>query len=152
MITVERATRVAIPAAVLFDLFLVPKKQRLLCQGYVDDISGGGIEIGSVRTYHAGGHIGAGQVRERLDKCDPERMELEFLMVDTGDLVPFADYRGLVRITHAGPNACIAMLRSTFVPVDVDAETARQISERNYDLVFANLKRLRCIGGEVTLS
>jgi hypothetical protein len=79
-------------------------------------------------------------VKERLDHYDEANMEIMFRITDTGDVVPFADYCGYAKIIPAGASACVLLMRSTFVPVDMPEDAARAVSEENYRLFIANVR------------
>jgi hypothetical protein len=142
MIVNERAVSIAAPADTVWRLFATEEGQRELTRGFVSAITFQGQGIGSVRTMRTQGHIAAGQLEERLSKFDPQRYELEYEITDTGGVVPFADYHGWVKLTPAGPRACVLALRSSFIAVDVTEADALAVSKANFDLVFDNVKRL----------
>jgi hypothetical protein len=87
-------------------------------------------------------HVAAGQIEERVVRFDPARYEFEYEITDTGGVVPFADYHGWVKLVPAGPQACVLALRSSFIPVEIPDADALAISRANFDLVFANVRRL----------
>jgi hypothetical protein len=93
-----------------------------------------------VRTMRTEGHLGETSVVERCDLFDPGQMEMSYRIVDTGGFVPFADYVGTAKVIRAGPDACILVLRSTFIPVDMGEAEAKAISEANYSLFFDNVR------------
>lgn len=139
MITVERAVRVAAPADRVWKLFATEEGQRRAEEGFVSSIEFEGEGLGMVRTMRTEGHIGDGYVKERLDHYDEAEMEMMFRIIDTGDVVPFADYCGFAKIIPAGASACVLLMRSTFVPVDMPEAEARAVSEENYRLFIANV-------------
>ncbi|QIB66458.1 SRPBCC family protein [Kineobactrum salinum] len=139
MITIEKASRFAAPASRLWRLLATHEGQRRSEQGFVSAIEFEGEGQGMVRTMYTDGHLGAGYVKEKLVLFDPEAMEMTFEIIDTGDIVPFAGYRGSVKVIPAGGDACVLLACSTFVPVDVDEAQARAVSEANYALFFDNL-------------
>ncbi|MBB4633034.1 SRPBCC family protein [Sphingosinicella soli] len=139
MITVERAVRVDAAASRVWTLFATQEGQRRAEEGFVSSIEFEGEGLGMVRTMRTEGHLADGYVKERLDHYDAAEMEMMFRIIDTGDIVPFADYCGFAKIIPAGPSACVLLMRSTFVPVDMPEAEARAISEENYRLFIANV-------------
>ncbi len=140
MITVECATRIAASADRVWQLFSTEAGQRRAEEGFVSSITFEGEGLGMIRTMRTEGHIGDGYVKERLDHYDEANMEMLFRIVDTGDVVPFADYAGYAKIIPAGREASILLMRSTFVPVDMAEDEARAVSEENYRLFIANVR------------
>ena len=106
MITVECAVRVAAPAERVWKLFATEEGQRRAEEGFVSSIEFEGKGLGMVRTMRTEGHIGDGYVKERLDHYDEAEMEMMFRIIDTGDVVPFADYCGFAKIIPAPRPAC----------------------------------------------
>ena len=142
MIVNERAVRIPAPVGTVWKLFATEDGQRELTRGFVSAITFQGSGLGALRRMSTAGHITAGQIEERLVKYDPGRYELEYEITDTGGVVPFADYRGWVKLIPAGPEACVLALRSSFIPVEIPDAAALAISRANFDLVFANVRRL----------
>jgi len=58
-------------------------------------------------------------LRERLEWLDEAGMGYGYRIVDCGSL-PVTDYEGSVRVTACGPNASVAVIRCSFVGVNVD--------------------------------
>lgn len=136
----ERATRIEASAARVWRLFATEEGQRRAEVGFVSSIEFEGEGLGMVRTMRTEGHLGDGYVKERLDHYDEANMEMMFRIVDTGDVVPFADYCGYAKVIAAGACACVLLMRSTFVPVDMPEDAARAVSEENYRLFIANVR------------
>lgn len=136
----ERATRIEASAARVWRLFATEEGQRRAEVGFVSSIEFEGEGLGMVRTMRTEEHLGDGYVKERLDHYDEANMEMMFRIIDTGDVVPFADYCGYAKIIPAGASACVLLMRSTFVPVDMPEDAARVVSEENYRLFIANVR------------
>ena len=139
MITVEKATRIAAPADRVWWLFSTQDGQRRAEKGLVSSIEFAGEGLGMVRVMRIGEDLDAGYLTERLDHYDEANMEAMFRIVDTGDLVPLADFCAHAKIIPAGPAACILRIRWTFVPVDMSEAQARDIVDANYQLFIANV-------------
>jgi hypothetical protein len=138
MIRVERAIRIPASAdvawLVLGDFSLAHLKAGI-CEAV--DVDGDG--IGMVRTMHLVATLGGGCVRERLDELNLADRYMRYRLVDSGP-VPFADYEGSIRVTPAGPGACVVVMTSRFVPVEMDDETARAMSVANIERALANAR------------
>ncbi|MBB4633806.1 SRPBCC family protein [Sphingosinicella soli] len=136
----EKATRIEASAVRVWRLFATEEGQRRAEEGFVSSIEFEGEGLGTVRTMRTEGHLGDGYVKERLDHYDEANMEMMFRIIDTGDVVPFADYCGYAKIIPAGASACVLLMRSTFVAVDMPEDAARAVSEENYRLFIANVR------------
>jgi hypothetical protein len=140
MVVNEKATKIAASAERVWTLFSTQTGQRLAGRGYVAEMEFTGNGLGMVRTMRTEGHLGDTYVKERCDHYDEQNMEMMYQLIDTGGFVPFADYRGFAKVIRAGRDACIVMLRSTFIPVDMTEAEAKTISEKNFELFFANIR------------
>ncbi len=140
MVVNEQATKVAASAERVWKLFSTHEGQRIAGKGYVAAMEFKGNGLGMVRTMRTEGHLGVAYVVERCDHYDEANMEMMYRITDTGGLVPFADYQGFAKVTRAGPDACVVMLRSTFIPVDMSEADAKKISEKNFEFFFQNIK------------
>lgn len=139
MIRIQRAIRIAAPAALTWEVlgnFAAPD----LGAGIAKRITVEGDGVGAVRTMVLDDRIGAGYVCERLESLDLADRYMTYRMVDSGP-VPFADYIGSIRVTPAGPDACVAVMTSQFVPVEIGEEVARQMSIANIETALANARR-----------
>jgi hypothetical protein len=139
MIRVERAIRIAAPAAQAWEVlgdFAIPELIAGICKRV--DVEGAG--VGAVRTMHIEDHLGGGCVQERLVCLDLQDRHMVYRMIDCGP-VPFGDYVGSLRVTPAGPDACIVVMTSEFVPVEIEEATARQISISNIETALENARR-----------
>lgn len=139
MIRVERAIRIAAPATLAWEV-LGDFAATDLAAGIVKSITVEGAGVGAVRTMTLGDRFGEGCVRERLESIDPVDRFMTYRMIDSGP-VPFSDYIGTIRVTPAGPGACVAVMTSAFIPVEIDEETARQMSVLNIETALANARR-----------
>jgi hypothetical protein len=140
MITVEKATRIAAPADRLWHLLSSREGQCRLERGLVASIDFEGDSVGMIRHMRLEGHPPDIVVKERLDLCDEAAFEMRLSIVDTGDIVPFACHSGYARIIPAGPAASILYLRTSFMPVDMEDDSARAIAEQNHDMLIANVR------------
>lgn len=140
MVVNELASRIDAPADRIWALFATEDGQRLLSRGFVKAMDFEGEGLGLVRTMHTEGHWGSTYVIERCDLFDPVNREVSYTIIDTGGIVPFADYRGGAKVIPAGPDACVLMLRSTFIPVDMSEDEAKALSEANFRMLFDNVK------------
>lgn len=139
MIRVERAIRIEAPAVLAWEV-LGDFAAADLAAGICKRITVAGAGVGAVRTMVLEDHLGGGYVRERLESFDPADRFMSYRMIDSGP-VPFADYVGTIRVTPAGPDACVAVMTSAFVPVEIDEETARQMSISNIETALANARQ-----------
>ena len=148
MVVNERATKIEAPAERVWALLATHEGQRAASRGFVASMEFEGEGLGMVRTMRTEGHLGETFVVERCDRFDIDNMEMMYRIVDTGGMVPFADYQGTAKVIRAGPGACVLMLRSTFIPVDMAEEDAKAISETNFRLFLDNV-RAAATAGEV---
>jgi hypothetical protein len=139
MIRVERAIRIAAPAALAWEI-LGDFAARHLAAGICKAITVAGEGVGAVRTMVLEDRYGGGYVQERLEGFDAKDRSMIYRIIDSGP-VPFADYTGTVRVTPAGPDACVAVMTSAFVPVEIDEESARQMSVWNIETALENARR-----------
>lgn len=142
MIHIERATQLPAPPEQVFEAFHSEAGRLALGRGYVDAIEVEGEGLGSIVRIHTGGHLQPCCVVERIELFDPLNFRLDVLMIDTGGKVPVADYRAKVRLTRAGAEDCVVMVKTRFVPVDVDDDAALALISQNYDLLMSNLHAL----------
>ncbi|PZU50169.1 MAG: SRPBCC family protein [Sphingomonas sp.] len=63
-------------------------------------------------------------VHERMESYDAETRTYRYSLLDVGSL-PITDYRGLVKVTPAGPTACHVKIECEFTAVDVSEEEWR---------------------------
>lgn len=140
MVVNEQASKIGAPADRIWNLFATEAGQLLLGRGFVKAMDFEGEGLGLVRTMHTDGHWGSTYVVERCDHFDPVNREVTYTIIDTGGIVPFADYRGSAKVIPAGPDACVLMLRSTFIPVDMADEEARALSQANFQMLFDNVR------------
>ena len=147
MVVNELASKIAAPAERIWKLFSTHEGQRIASKGFVADMEFEGDGLGMLRTMRTEGHWGDTYVVERCDHYDEANMEMMYRIVDTGGFVPFADYQGAAKVIKAGPDACILLLRSTFIPVDMPEEEAKKLSELNFRMFFDNVKAARSEGG-----
>ena len=142
MVVNEQATKIAAPAERVWQLLATHDGQRAASKGFVADMEFEGEGLGMVRTMRTEGHLGETYVVERCDHFDPENMEMMYRIVDTGGTVPFADYQGTAKVIRAGAAACVLMLRSTFIPVDMPEAEAKEISATNFWLFLENVRKV----------
>lgn len=67
-------------------------------------------------------HLAEGlPVVERLEEIDEAERTYRYRVIDGGSL-PVTDYRGYVRVTPCGPDACHLLIECRYVPVTVTSE------------------------------
>ncbi|WP_422056556.1 SRPBCC family protein [Sphingomonas sp.] len=141
MLWVEVAHRIEAPAERAWE-FVGDFAGDVLTRGYVARVETVGRGIGGRRTYHLDPAIGGGSVVERLIELDEIERVIGYDMVDYGPL-PWADYGGRITVTPAGPDACMVVLRTHFLPLDPDqGEELRRLSSGNIDMYFDNLREV----------
>lgn len=138
MITVERAIRIPVPADLAWRVLGDFSLSRLSA-GICKFVTVEGDGVGMVRTMHLVDDWGGGYVRERLEELSLADRYMSYRLVDSGP-VPFADYIGSIRVNPAGPDACVAVMTSRFVPVEISEDTARKMSEGNIEKALANAR------------
>lgn len=138
MIRVERAIRIPVSADVAWYV-LGDFALRDLKDGICDAVTVSGDGVGAIRTMTLAAAWGGGSVRERLEELDVADRYMRYRLVDSGP-VPFADYEGSIRVTPAGPDACVAVMTSRFVPVEIDESTARGMSVSNIERALSNAR------------
>lgn len=138
MVRVERAIRIAAPAALAWEV-LGDFAAASLAPGICKRITVEGAGVGAVRTMVLEDRFGGGYVQERLESFDAAERFMSYRLIDSGP-VPFADYVGTIRVTPAGPVACVAVMTSAFVPVEIDEDTARQMSASNIEKALGNAR------------
>lgn len=92
---------------------------EILTRGYAAGVEASGTGIGALRTYHLDPAIGGGSVIERLVELNAAERTIAYDMVDYGP-IPWADYAGRIKVTPAGPDASIFIIRTQFHPLDPD--------------------------------
>lgn len=147
MVVNERATKIEAAAERVWELLATHEGQRAASRGFVAEMTFEGEGTGMVRTMRTEGHLGDTYVIERCDRFDPDNMEMTYRIIDTGGMVPFADYVGSAKVIRAGSGACILMLRSTFIPVDMTEDEAKRISETNFRLFIDNIRTVATEAG-----
>lgn len=138
MICVERAIRIEAPVEIAWEVlgdFTLRELTADICTRVVVD----GERVGAVRTMFLAPRLGGGYVKERLEHYDDLDHYMRYRMIDSGP-VPFADYVGSIRLTPAGPEACVAAMTARFMPVEIDEEAARSISVTNIKTALANAR------------
>jgi len=138
MINVERAVRIEAPAAVAWEI-LGDFTLAELIEGILTHVTLEGSGVGAVRTMHLVAKFGGGYVKERLEHYDEAERFMRYRMVDSGP-IPFADYLGTIRVTPAGPVACVVVMTAQFVPVELDEAAAREISVGNITQALENAR------------
>ena len=139
MINVERASRIEAPAEIAWQV-LGDFTLAELIEGILTHVTLEGSGVGAVRTMHLVAKFGGGYVKERLEHYDEADRYMRYRMVDSGP-IPFADYLGSIRVTPAGPRACVVVMTASFVPVDIDEDTARGISVGNITQALENARK-----------
>ena len=140
MVTVERATRLNARKEDIWSLFQSRDGQLLLSKGFLADLELIGTGEGSLRIMHLDGHWGGGIIKETVSRSNFDDGVIEYTILDTGGVVPFADYQGRIKIAPDGENRTIFSIRSTFIPVDMSEKDATAMSEKNIELLISNLR------------
>jgi hypothetical protein len=136
---VEVARRIEAPAEAVW-AYVGDFAGNVLTRGYVDRVETEGAGIGARRTYHLDPAIGGGSVVERLLELNEHERVIAYDMVDYGPL-PWADYGGRIKVTPAGPDACIFIIRTHFFPLDPErADELAGLSRGNIGMYIANLE------------
>jgi hypothetical protein len=139
MNSVEVARRIAAPAEGVW-AFVGDFHGDVLTKGYVARVQSSGSGLGALRTYHLDPAIGGGAVVERLVELDQHERVIGYDMVDYGPL-PWADYSGRIKVTPAGPDACIFIIRTQFFPLNPStAEEMCSLSRGNIKMYISNLQ------------
>lgn len=134
MVVNELATQISAPAKRVWHLLTSEQGQQETLSDFIGGIEFSGYGVGAVRTMYVHGHLGEGYLKEKVTHFDENVMEIHYRIIDTGGIIPFADYTGQAHIYEAGPDACVLLLRSTFVPVDMEEAAALTISKENFQL------------------
>ncbi len=136
---VEVARRIEAPAEAVW-AYVGDFAGNVLTRGYVDRVETEGAGVGARRTYHLDPAIGGGSVVERLLELNEHERVIAYDMVDYGPL-PWADYGGRIKVTPAGPDACIFIIRTHFFPLDPErADELAGLSRGNIGMYIANLE------------
>lgn len=138
METVEMATKIEAPAARVWQLCADFANIRLV-RGFVERVEASGTGVGATRTYHLKSEIGGSYVVERLDRLDDRDRIMEYSIVDNGAL-PWTGYHGFIQVTPAGPDACMIVIRSKFIPVGIEPADLIKISRSNISGYFDALR------------
>ena len=75
-------------------------------------------QVGITKTIFPFGGL---PIHERLEELNAEERSYRYRLLDVGDL-PVTDYRGYVRVTPCGPDACHLLIACDYTPVGVTAE------------------------------
>lgn len=113
-----------------------------LTGGYVERVEVKGVGLGALRIYHLAERMGGGAVVERLTQLDEVERTIAYDMVDYGPL-NWADYSGHIKVTPAGPDASIFVIRTRFQPFcSEDAATLADMSRVNIGMYIENLREV----------
>lgn len=89
-------------------------------------------KVGITKTIHP---FGGPPILERLEELNAEERTYRYRLLDVGDL-PVTDYRGYVRVTPAGPDACHLKIECDYTAVGVtDAAWAQTWTEMETSLM-----------------
>lgn len=101
-------------AAEVWDCYMGSRALELATGVYAESITVEGEGVGSVRVSKLLG--GGGTLRERLDALDEKNFHCKYSVIERGAM-PFADYKGEIKVTPTGPNTCILRLQADFTAV-----------------------------------
>ncbi|WP_299322557.1 SRPBCC family protein [Parasphingopyxis sp.] len=70
--------------------------------------------------------LGGGSIVEELVFIDPKHRFYQYIIADNGPL-PWTDYKGEIRVTPCGPDACALKFAVEITPLDMSDEECRNI-------------------------
>jgi len=138
-ISIELAHSVTAEADEAFSAFHDVKARKFLMADYVKDVGVEGSGVGSIYRMYVDNETVCGCVVELTEFFDADLREMRVRMIDTGNVVPFADYRSQVVVQSAGEGQSIVVIRSTFLPLGVARTAAEAIARENYTAVLRRL-------------
>lgn len=139
MTHVEIEERIEAPAEAVWDCFLGSRSHEMAIGVYAESIETEGEGEGAIRTSQLLG--GVGEIRERIDVFDEENFLCRYSVIDRGPM-PFADYRGQIRITPDGPGACIVNLQADYTPEGMSEQDSIDMYMANNHGGIAKMKEL----------
>lgn len=119
MTHVEIEERIEASAEAVWDCLLGSRSAELAIGIYAESVEIDGEGVGSIRTSQLLG--GAGTIRERIDQLDEAGFLCRYSVVDRGPL-PFADYRGQIKLIPEGADACVVKLEADFTPAGMSEQ------------------------------
>ena len=93
--------------------------------------------VGAVRTITMGG----GQVIERLDEHDSEKLVFGYSILNEDNPLPVSNYSSHVEITANGENACTVNWSGTFEPKGADEAAASKVIHGIYTGGIASTRK-----------
>lgn len=69
---------------------------------------------------------GRGTIKERIELLDHDDRCLQYRVLDVGPF-PYANYRGEIRVTPCGADACNVSFQTSFIPVGVTEEEGKRV-------------------------
>jgi hypothetical protein len=94
--------------------------------------------VGAVRTITTGG----GQVIERLDQYDSEKLIFEYSILNEDNPLPVSNYSARVEITADSETACTVNWSGTFEPKGADEATASKVVRGIYTRGIAGTREV----------
>ncbi|WP_417594650.1 SRPBCC family protein [Parasphingorhabdus sp.] len=119
MANAETAKRIEAPADRVWEIISGDEMRTLILTLYGESADFEGSGQGAVLTTVL--KDGRGTIRERIELIDDEARCLQYRVLDVGPF-PYANYRGEIRVTPSGPDACNVSFQTSFIPVEVTAE------------------------------
>lgn len=109
----ELAVQIPTSADNVWALLSGPDFRALITSLYAESISvldtASGMEMTTVLR------DGRGTVKERVEKIDNSEKVLRYRLLESGPM-PYANYRGEMRVTHADNNNCYLSFECDFIP------------------------------------
>lgn len=137
MTHVEIEERIEASAEAVWDCLLGSRSAELAIGIYAESVEIDGEGVGSIRTSQLLG--GAGTIRERIDQLDEAGFLCRYSVVDRGPL-PFADYRGQIKLTPEGADACVVKLEADFTPAGMSEQDSVDLYLSNNHGAIAKIR------------
>ena len=134
MVAAELVRRIAAPAAVVWEYVRWERMDQYVDAGFFRAVEYDERRavVGATRSLHL---ADGPPVRERIEAIAEGDFHYIYRLIDSGPL-PVTDYVGQVRITPAGPDACVVKVASTCSPVGItEDEWVRMYTEMQTGLL-----------------
>jgi len=122
------AKRIEAPASEVWALVNWKGCEALMpIPGQMENVRFEGDGVGAHRIFEVNKErLGGGFIVEELVSINSDKMFYEYCMPDNGPL-PWTDYKGEIRVTPCGPDACAIKFTVDITPVGVPDEECRNI-------------------------